>query len=231
MDIRCPLPLESPWSPVGYNVVEVASELVPVVRPLTAEEAAAPRPWLPSSPVGYRISMVAEEVAPRPAKPAAVPEPAPTRRSPRRMHQHKPAAMVWGPITVGAAGVVLFMLTMIAVRISTWTPPERPDPVKIALFEPGGPLHRPAAPQVVLPAVAHEDADDIDPIVPAVPNPDENGACRVDPPARLPDERETFGTSVAFARNVNEGYRLAAEQRKLVFVLHVSGNFEESRFT
>src|SRR4051794_39762621 len=45
MQAPFPVPLQDPWSPVGYQVVEVASE-----------PAAVP---LPSSPVGYRVVVVA----------------------------------------------------------------------------------------------------------------------------------------------------------------------------
>jgi hypothetical protein len=44
-------------------------------------------------------------------------------------------------------------------------------------------------------------------------------------------EKETFGTSVEFVRNVAEAGRIASKERKLLLVLHVSGNFEEARFT
>jgi hypothetical protein len=36
---------------------------------------------------------------------------------------------------------------------------------------------------------------------------------------------------VVFARNPREAARLAAAEQKLTFLLHVSGNFEEARFT
>jgi hypothetical protein len=42
---------------------------------------------------------------------------------------------------------------------------------------------------------------------------------------------ETFGTSVEFVANPREAARQAADDHKLLFVLHVSGNFEESQFT
>ncbi len=42
---------------------------------------------------------------------------------------------------------------------------------------------------------------------------------------------ETYGTSVLFLSNPDEAARLAREENKLLFVLHVSGNFEESCFT
>jgi hypothetical protein len=231
MDIRCPLPLERPWSPVGYNVVEVANDLVPVVRPLTPEQAAAPEPWLPSSPVGYRVSVVAEEITPPKKRvvPSAVVN-VPHRRRHRQPLPPRSAAMIWGPVVMGAAAVVMFMLVMIAIRISTWTPPAEEAPRQIAFFQPVVPIQAPAVPEVVLPAVDRDDPIEVDPNLPE-PNPAGNEACRVEPPVKLPQDRETFGTSVAFARNVKEGCRLAAEERKLAFVLHVSGNFEESRFT
>src|SRR5262249_121233 len=46
-----------------------------------------------------------------------------------------------------------------------------------------------------------------------------------------PRKTETFETSVAFACNPSAAARQAREQQKLLLVLHVSGDFEESRFT
>lgn len=43
--------------------------------------------------------------------------------------------------------------------------------------------------------------------------------------------RENFGTSVEFVSNPLEAARQAIQERKLLFVLHVSGNFEEAKFT
>jgi hypothetical protein len=40
-----------------------------------------------------------------------------------------------------------------------------------------------------------------------------------------------FGTSVVFADSPAQAAKLALEKEKLVFVLHVSGLFEESNFT
>ena len=49
--------------------------------------------------------------------------------------------------------------------------------------------------------------------------------------AKLPRDIETFETSVEFACTPAAAARQAREQQKLFFVLHVSGDFEESRFT
>jgi hypothetical protein len=53
----------------------------------------------------------------------------------------------------------------------------------------------------------------------------------IEPADKLPPGRETFGTAVGFARNPLEAARIAGEEHKLTFLLHVSGNFEEERFT
>jgi hypothetical protein len=41
----------------------------------------------------------------------------------------------------------------------------------------------------------------------------------------------SFGTSVEFVETPSEAAQLAKKEQKLVFVLHVSGNFEDPRFT
>jgi hypothetical protein len=42
---------------------------------------------------------------------------------------------------------------------------------------------------------------------------------------------ETYGTSVHFLNNPSEAARKARRHDKLVFLLHVSGNFEDAKFT
>jgi hypothetical protein len=44
-------------------------------------------------------------------------------------------------------------------------------------------------------------------------------------------ESGCFGTRVDFLDTPKEAAALAKKQEKLVFVLHVSGNFEDPRFT
>jgi hypothetical protein len=41
----------------------------------------------------------------------------------------------------------------------------------------------------------------------------------------------SFGTSVEFVDTPSEAARLARKDEKLVFILHVSGHFEDPRFT
>lgn len=42
---------------------------------------------------------------------------------------------------------------------------------------------------------------------------------------------EQHGTTIDFVDSPKEAAKLAKEQQKLVLVLHVSGNFEDPRFT
>ena len=41
----------------------------------------------------------------------------------------------------------------------------------------------------------------------------------------------TYGTQVAFVNSPIEAARKALKERKLLFVLHLSGNFEDKKFT
>jgi hypothetical protein len=50
-------------------------------------------------------------------------------------------------------------------------------------------------------------------------------------PAATAEEAACFGTRVEFVDTPREAAALARKQEKLVFVLHVSGNFEDPRFT
>lgn len=42
---------------------------------------------------------------------------------------------------------------------------------------------------------------------------------------------QNFGTAVAFTNNPREAANLARQDHKLLFVLHISGNFEDDKFT
>jgi hypothetical protein len=79
--------------------------------------------------------------------------------------------------------------------------------VKLALAPP-----EPVAPPPPAPVVPDE----------AVCMADEGTACGVP---------QTYGTSVAFLATPAEAARQARREQKLLFVLHISGNFEDSRFT
>jgi hypothetical protein len=44
-------------------------------------------------------------------------------------------------------------------------------------------------------------------------------------------KRETYGTAIHWSGSVGEAAREAKEKEKLVFILHVSGYFEDAAFT
>jgi hypothetical protein len=56
-------------------------------------------------------------------------------------------------------------------------------------------------------------------------------ALEPEPTARPRPPVERFGTSVEFVSRPADGARLAREENKLLFVLHLSGNFEDACFT
>jgi hypothetical protein len=57
------------------------------------------------------------------------------------------------------------------------------------------------------------------------------------PPGELPPApaarpgTETYGTAVDFMINPLEALELASKEKKLMFVMHISGNFEDAKFT
>jgi hypothetical protein len=142
---------------------------------------------------------------------------------------------------------VVVLFTVIAVSAQGWGPaPRIPDVVAADAALPEMPI---AGPEVVIPPegpAAVVPANNPAPAgLPAAPGPMAGGekgqpkgwafaagdGCDAGKGDEPPAGRETFGTAVAFARNPVEALRSASRERKLGFVLHVSGNFEEARFT
>jgi hypothetical protein len=50
-------------------------------------------------------------------------------------------------------------------------------------------------------------------------------------PSLPPPACESFGTQLQFVSNPIDAARLARQENKLMFVLHISGNFEDDKFT
>ena len=48
---------------------------------------------------------------------------------------------------------------------------------------------------------------------------------------RIADGRATFGTAIEWTNDLEAASRQAREQSKLVFVIHISGNFTKQTFT
>ncbi len=150
--------------------------------------------------------------------------------------------MLWSVCGAAGAAVLIAMIAIIAVRMSSAMPdPQQVDagpvvlPQVLVAVKPNAPAKDDPPPKIAVPPREPRPAlPEPAPVVPDGPvnlagigaGPEDNaapGACKVG--------RQRFGTSVAFARNPQEANRQAAEEHKLTFVLHVSGNFEESRFT
>jgi len=161
-----------------------------------------------------------------------------------------PPRLYWPPVLVAAAvSAVLILGTTAAGFVYACTrgpdeppetdaasPPKHESPPPVAVppkTEVPAPAPRPVvvarakAPAPLLPE--RSPPKPVAPQVPEPPPPEPPAAPSVatDPPAA----RGSFGTCVEFAASPLAAARLARERQKLLFVLHVSGDFEDSRFT
>lgn len=229
MQVPSPLPLQNPWSPVGYQVCEVGEantpdRHIPSTRPApegrrkTIEPARTP--W---SPVGCRVVQVAEEkTPPRPRADSA--EPCLAVR-PIRKKSGPPVPAVVLLVLIFFLMTFLSLVSLVALAVSTPTPP-----VVVVNDQPGQPMQVGWQQQAFIPAGVADLPVREKTKEPAPENQDlvcDKGDCKVGDPK----SKETFGTSVAFVRNPGIASGMAKQQQKLTFVLHVSGNFEDSRFT
>ncbi len=244
MKLPCPVPLQNPWSPVGYRVVEVADETSPGAEagPRTGRATGAA---FPSSPLGYQLVPVAEEAGPQPRPVRHHRRPAERERAYnlalalKRPRGREPGPSVpWGPIAAAGLGGIVLLFLLVMSALPDRGPPMPPQAV--VQVQPVAQADIPQAAEVILPEIAPDPGEGkgqqpaeaaavkAPPKEPALP------AAEACPPAKGGGpvlERETFGTAVAFARNPAEALRQAGAEHKLAFVLHVSGNFEEARFT
>jgi hypothetical protein len=185
------------------------------------------QPW---SPVGYKVTLISEEIVPV-APPAPRPKPRFSKPAPRRI---KPG-FYWSPVILGG----FFLL--VALVGSYWllaSPARIPVPARLQPVQ--AMVQRPQA-EVIIPAELAAAGPELAEVAPVKAKPEQ----QANPPEELqqPDQpapaqnacaqgdRETFGTEVAFVRNAQEAARLARQEHKLAFLLHVSGNFEDNAFT
>jgi hypothetical protein len=226
MNVPNPLPFSEAWSPVGYQVVQIADETgPPECRPASVP---AQLPYVPRSPLGYQIVKVWDE-EPEIGLPPHLQVPRIRRRlvdPPKRSPNVAAFAAIGGACTIG-------FLVIASMVVSRTTAPHFQGRAVDGMWQV----------EAVIPA---EFKDDLGGALP--PGPDDK-IVRAAPQARQEPQaggvapangkceecaaggRETFGTDVQFARNPQEAYRLARAERKLVLILHVAGNFEDSRFT
>ncbi len=195
MEVPCSLWPQGPWSPLGYQVVEVVDENVPGTedgpqpgRPSRRGETSQP-PRLPWALPGYRVVEVAVEPSPGPTRRPS-PGAGAAKGSPRR--KIRPLVR-WGAVAVCGSFLLAAAIALGLLRLPTWTR--------------GAGDHAPSEENGLLgePRCAARDS-------------------------RSP-ARETFGSAVGFVRNPAEAARIAAQEQKLTFLLHVSGSFDDAGLT
>jgi hypothetical protein len=192
-----------------------------------------PRPW-PHGPQDLRVKPPAHSAPPGAPRPSLI---------------HWPA--------VGAAGAVALALVAVVVVWVATHPGKAHRPAateQIAAAAPGEPVPFRATRPVLASDAEVEVTQDVfvGPIDRAVVEAANRPAAKVaDPPPApasppAPPEKappaapaaaparaagETYGTSVLFLNNPTEAAEQARREKKLLLVLHVSGNFEDSCFT
>jgi hypothetical protein len=135
---------------------------------------------------------------------------------------------------VAAAGVVgLALVAGVAAWAAAHPREGRPAPANPAPTDEA--LSQPEVAPAVEPAAATEEAPP-----PAPPAPTRSLTLPVQPLPRPPEDvveaseacaGQTYGTGVTFLSDPAEAGRRAGRSGKLLFVLHISGNFEEAQFT
>ena len=245
MEVPCPVPLSKPWSPVGYQVIPMAEALPPAGEsppqvllcedPGRRSESRA----IPRSPTGYRVVLLADEIVPpRAATPAAAPKarsiklPTPTRKP---LHH-------WMPFLAVASCLLIPTMSMALIFSGRSARQGAPLAQNVDVVIPPAMVVVPEAMRGDAPAEAQaQGAAPAQPVVQPLANPirpanDDCAQCEAPaaPPAEQRDPRagrDMFDTAVEFARNSQEAARLARDENKLTFLLHVAGNFEDPGFT
>ena len=186
-------------------------------------------PW---SPVGYRVVEVADEKVP------ATDPPPQASRGQRKKEISEPPCLPWSPVGYRVVEVAEERNPRPVPAPRVGRPPRKLKRlVRWGALAGGGSLLLAVALALLMVRLPTR-ASAVPPAVPAAEGtgrPVEPGRARSCGQAdraggQLPD-RETYGTAVAFVRNPAEAARIAREERKLTFLLHLSGDLEEARFT
>jgi hypothetical protein len=193
--------LQGPWSPAGYDVVELADKAAPATR---SQDRSEP-PDMPWSPLGYQVVELAQPGRPTVPPPPPQPDSALDRAFEELVEEAREEARPPQPRRRGrwvgiVAGVACLALALVLVPFC-WSA------------------------QVPSVPTAEAPAQEVKP--PTVPT----AFPEVCTDGCQGTGREAFGTAVEFVRNAPEAGRIADKQHKLMFVLHVSGNFEDAGFT
>jgi hypothetical protein len=152
------------------------------------------------------------------------------------------------PVNISAIVAAAAVSFAVVVGILAWIathpskPPRQAEPVLTLAVLPSPPavvappppplatisaVHRPNRADVL---VNHLPRDEEAP--PLLPPPASEPRCAKPPPvAEAPPGGETYGTQVLFLNNPAIAEETAQREKKLLFVMHISGNFEDSCFT
>jgi hypothetical protein len=190
----------------------------------------------------------------RPYFPARPPQPRSAHlHRPHGTRTHPPAAappsLVYWPAVAAAGGLAVVLVGIVLVWVithptgktrsmATLTPPVTPVSLPaITETTERPPVQLPRADDLAESFVIRRAAEKEPPAAPPTPPPappHRAAPAEVPVPQAAPAGRpagETYGTSVTFLGNPEEAAELARRDKKLLFVLHVSGNFEDSCFT
>ncbi len=202
-----------------------------------------------SQPPLYRAVPVAIPVSPGPfARPR--PRPPLVRRPdppPATLRQRIP----WCAVLVGASTVWTMALVVVACLAGPGDAPavpQTPPPVALAQFAAPAPVAAVEAPPAVVPAPPVADEPEVPPLPPIADGPalglvilkQKEGPEPAPAPAGVkpiaPEEKPAtcaanLGTRIPFVKDPPEAFQLARKERKLVLMIHLSGNFEEKEFT
>jgi hypothetical protein len=158
------------------------------------------------------------------------------------------APLIQGPAVIAALAVAVAVVAGVIAWIATHPGKGRVQVVStlplapltspaVAMEEPPAPrpivtipaVHRPARTEAL---VNHVPQDEEAP--PPLPPPTEPRCAPRPPVAEAGSAQpagETYGTQVLFLNNPTAAEEMAKREKKLLFVMHISGNFEDSCFT
>jgi hypothetical protein len=157
----------------------------------------------------------------------------------------RPRLIYWPAVALAAVPAALFAVGLTAcvarlpargakpIEVARVTLPDAtPDDPPAPPTPPAPPAADPAPPPAP-PTPAPTPAADQPAEAPAAPAPSIFDASPVVDltPAAPPKTCETFGTSVEFAASPAEAAKTAKRDDKLLFLMHISGNFEDDAFT
>jgi hypothetical protein len=149
----------------------------------------------------------------------------PNRPAPKRKSTSSANQLPWFWIAVGGGVAWLALVLVIAIASFTREPEQPTPPNLMALAKLGAvePAFRPPVAEKV----------EVDPVIEAIDDAAEVNVAKALPAFQDPvfANCEQIGTKVLFVRNPPEAFKRAKAEKKMVFVVHLSGNLEDKEFT